>query len=166
MISGLVSPLNRAHPACWQTHLLRAAACFSMLLCGPSHAGLGETASSVSRDQLSLKGSTIQVTSQDKFSRYEFTTPSGVRIREFVSASGKVFAVAWLGPDMPDLSVLLAGFHKDYLEAAEKPRINQRALIVNNERLVLHINALPRGFMGGAHLPSELPADVLPQQLR
>lgn len=166
MFLGSLTHLVRACPASLQAHFLRAAVCAVMIFSEPSQAGLGEAASSVSHDQMGLNGSSLQVISKDKFSRYEFTTPGGVRIRQFVSLGGTVFAVAWLGPDMPDLSVLLASFHKDYLVAAEAPRMNQRALVVSNERLVLHINSLPRGFIGGAYLPAQLPTDVLPQVLR
>jgi Protein of unknown function (DUF2844) len=101
-----------------------------------------------------------------RYSLHEFTTADGVHVREFVSLSGTVFAVAWSGPDIPDLKVLLGSYHADYLAATETPQANRRAVVVNNERVVMRMNALPRGFIGGAHLPGQLPAGVSSQELR
>lgn len=142
------------------------AACALALVAGPAQAGLGEPVASVARDQSALNGQAYSVTQQGRFSLHEFTTADGVHVREFVSLSGTVFAVAWSGPDIPDLKVLLGSYHADYLAATETPQANRRAVVVNNERVVMRMNALPRGFIGGAHLPGQLPAGVSSQELR
>lgn len=150
----------------WRACVLRTAASIVLIFFSQAQAGLGEPASSVLDDQASFKSSSLNVTAQGKLDLYEFTTADGIRIREYVCVDGIVCAVAWQGHDNPDLSLLLADFYKDYQRAAEKPRLNRRALMVSNERWVLHINALPRGFIGRAYLPGALLNDVSAHELR
>src|ERR1700758_611729 len=79
-----------------------AAACVS----APALAGLGGDVGSVESDRLSMKGA-VRVTPTVDYSVHEIQTPSGIVIREYVSTAGKVFAVSWRGPGLPDLSQLL-----------------------------------------------------------
>ncbi len=146
--------------------LVSTAACALMAVAGQAQAGLGDPVASVALDQATLNGQSYSTSSQPRFTQYEFITADGVRIREFASLSGTVFAVSWSGPDIPDLKVLLASYHADYLAATQTPQANRRILAVKNERVVLHMNALPRGVIGGAYLPGQLPAGVSPQELR
>ena len=83
-----------------------------------------------------------------------------------VTRSGTVFAVAFSGPSIPDLRVLLAQHYAAYLAEAARPRVNHRAMSIESPGLVLSIVKLPRGFVGSAHVPTLVPAGVAPRELR
>ena len=49
----------------------------------------------------------MRVTSSDTYTVHEMRASTGTTVREYVSASGKVFGVAWEGPTLPDLRQVL-----------------------------------------------------------
>ena len=71
-----------------------------LMFAHPAFAGLGENASSVFADQEHLQG-TLRTTQAQSYWVQEIQSTSGITVREYVSASGKVFAVAWQGPWFP-----------------------------------------------------------------
>src|SRR5450755_5113228 len=82
----------------------------------PAFAALGADASSIASDGLQMKGM-VRVSAAQAYSVHEIETPSGTLVREYVSPAGKVFAVAWRGPKMPDLQQTLGVYFKQYSEA-------------------------------------------------
>ena len=84
--------------------LLCAPLCALAVVCisAPTFAALGGDASSVEADRASMKGA-LRVTPTVDYSLHEIQTSAGVVIHEYVSADGKVFAVSWRGPAIPDL---------------------------------------------------------------
>jgi len=83
---------------------------------------------------------------------------SGTTVREFVDSSGKVFAVSWSGPFLPDLKRLL-GNHFDSMARQGRGRGSHRSrLAVEDAGAVILSEGHMGAFQGRAWLPSRLPA--------
>jgi hypothetical protein len=136
------------------------------LLAPTAYAGLGEAVDSVQRDHVALHGTTLAVTPMQAYDLHEITTADGTRVRQYVSRSGTVFAVAWSGRSMPDLHVLLAQHYEQYLAAATAHRGSHHVLNVATAGLVLNVTKLPRASTGSAHVPALVPAGTSVQELR
>jgi uncharacterized protein DUF2844 len=91
---------------------------------------------------------------------HELQTPSGVAVREFVSPSGKVFAVAWHGPSRPDLKQLLGSHFEEYRQALQARSSRRGPVFIQLPNLVVQLGGHMRDFMGRAYLPDQLPAGV------
>ena len=129
-----------------------------LLLLRPGWAALGEAPSA------SL------TSNQNGYAVHETVADNGTRVQEFVSPAGLVFAVAWQGPVLPDLSLLLGRFHASYrLETEQKRLAGLRGgpVAIARDGLVLRSNGRMRQFFGHAYAPALVPAglniqDVLP----
>jgi hypothetical protein len=75
-----------------------AAAAFAL----PAVASLGGDEATVAADHAVLEGK-MKVSRVPRYAVHEIAAPSGTVVREFVSLAGKVFAVSWSGPTLPDL---------------------------------------------------------------
>ncbi|MDR1709855.1 MAG: DUF2844 domain-containing protein, partial [Candidatus Accumulibacter sp.] len=80
-------------------------------------AALGEGEASVAVDQEAMNASR-RVSDAPQYALHEIQLNSGTLVREYVSAKGIVFAVAWQGPFLPDLKQLLGQYFDAYTEAA------------------------------------------------
>jgi len=128
-----------------------------------AHAGLGEGADSVQRDQTSLQG-TLVVTPMESYDLHEITSANSV-VREYVSHAGNVFAITWSGRSGPDLSVVLGARYADYSKAAATHRGSHKVYALTTGDLVMHVTKLPRGIVGEAHAPTLVPAGVTAQDI-
>jgi Protein of unknown function (DUF2844) len=137
------------------------ASCFAI----SAHAGLGESADSIARDHGALQAQTDNKTTTATYDRHEITMASGTRVREYLSKTGKVFAVSWSGPTLPDLKTVLAEHYADFVSAASAPRHNHHVLTISTPEFVLQNSRLPRGFAGHAHIPSLVPAGTSAAEL-
>lgn len=138
-------------------------ACLALLLGVPtSMAALGGLEATVYKDQQRLSA-TLSVAQQGLFSLYTLTNPDGVHIREYVSASGLVFAVAWDGPVLPDMEVILGSYFPIYLDSL---RQKSRGVHVKQSSLVIESGGVMRAFIGKAYLPDQLPERVMPQDIQ
>jgi hypothetical protein len=123
-------------------------------------AALGDLASSVATDQAHMHAAR-KVTPGTAYSVHEITVPSGTRVREFVStATGRVFALTWQGPYMPDLKQLLGDQFDTFAQAAGGARVSRSNAMVSQPGLVVHSSGHMRAFSGKAYLPNQLPAGV------
>ena len=68
----------------------------------PANAALGDTLATVGADFQQLEAGARGAARTD-FSVHELRTPAGTVIREYVGASGVVFAVSWQGPAKPSM---------------------------------------------------------------
>lgn len=123
---------------------------------GISLAGLGGDASSVEADRASVKGA-LRVTPEANFAVHEITTPNGMQIHEYLSSAGKVFAVSWRGPGIPDLRQMLAGYYGEYAQAASAPHYNHHHLNIETPHLIVQSSGHTRAFFGRAWVPALLP---------
>jgi hypothetical protein len=125
-----------------------------------ARAELGGTVSSVQADQERLKGS-VRTMPGNAFTIHEIQTPSGTKVREFVSPAGTVFGVAWEGPWIPDLRQLLGPYFDQFVRAAQETKRHGRGpLSIKSDGLVVQTSGHPRLFFGRAYLPAGMPQNV------
>lgn len=142
-------------------------ALFSLLLAGPfasALAGLGGAASSVEADRASLRGR-LRVTSTPTFGVHEITTAGGLQVHEYVTHGGKVFAVSWRGPGIPDLQQLLGSYYGEFAQLASAPHYNHHHLSVKTPNVVVQSSGHTRSFFGRAWVPSLLPENFSADQI-
>jgi len=87
------------------------------------------------------------------------TLDSGTVVREYTDTAGKVFAVSWNGPMLPDLRTLLGDkFSTMTSSAAKRPKAGHSQLALEQSDVVIVSNGHMRSFSGQAWIPSALPA--------
>ena len=132
----------------------------------PARAALGGDAASVASDAAALHG-VMHSTPLQQYDIHEITSDDGMRLREFLSRSGVVFAVTWSGPAMPDLQKLLGASYKTYTAAvAENHRGLKRPIHIVTPDLVVESDGHMRAFSGRAYLPALIPFGTLTADLR
>jgi hypothetical protein len=125
----------------------------------PALAGLGGDMSSVTSDLLKMKG-TLRTTTAAAYTVHEIQTPSGTAVREYVAPTGKVFAVAWRGPTMPDLEQTLGVYFAQYTAAPRPAHPNHAHFAIAEPGFVLQSTGHMRAFFGRAYVPQLLPQNV------
>jgi len=166
---------------CW---VLRVMACMALFTAPASRAELGGDLSSIDRDQVRLKGERHQVNVQTQpragarvqamavrtpLLAHEITQTDGSIIREFLSPSGIVYAVAWQTHFKPDLGALFGQHAAHYAVAAKEamktPGI-KRNVVLQGSDLVVHATSHYNVFIGQAYVPSLVPVGVDVHDLR
>lgn len=113
---------------------------------------------------------TAPVAPPSSYTLHEVQLENGTTVLEYATPAGLVFAVAWRGPVLPDLSALLGGYFNTFKRETEQARMmGKRGAPVNIERddLVVRSSGRMRNFFGHAYAPALVPAgvnikDVLP----
>ena len=139
-----------------------------LMIALPAFAGLGEDVSSVQADQAHMQGS-LRTTQTQAYTLHEIQAPTGIVVREYVSTSGKVFAVAWQGPRPPDMRQILANYFGQYQQAAQvqvNSRAGRRPLAIQQPGLVVQSGGHMRSFTGRAYIPEMLPQGVSAEAIR
>jgi hypothetical protein len=134
---------------------------FMTALTGPALASLGGDDASVHRDG-DRDGARIRTTPTVSYDVEELTSDSGLTVREYLTRSGKVFAITWQGPVLPDLPALLAEYfprYKDALQQVSQPATRGHAR-VEQQDLVVESDGHMRAFTGRAYLPGLVPPGV------
>jgi hypothetical protein len=147
---------------------MRATPFFSALMLTYSvvtHAALGGLP-----EQFNTEGTTLASSVSSAVANYvvrDTTLAVGTHVREYVSGSGVVFAVAWDGPFLPDLKALLGKYFDMMLaESARMPRAGRSRIGVNRPEVVINSGGHMRAFEGSAWIPAEFPAGVTPDDVR
>lgn len=128
-------------------------------------AALGAPEASVQTDVAQLHGS-IKVTERAGYRIHEIQMPSGTLVREFVGPNGKVFAVAWNGPTVPNLRQTLGQYFDTFVAAAKAKHAGHHHLQIQQDDLVVQAGGHMRAFSGRAYLPQAVPAGVSIGDLR
>jgi hypothetical protein len=128
-------------------------------------AGLGEPETSVQADLAQLHGS-IKVTQHEGYRLHEIQLPSGTQVREFAAPGGKVFAIAWSGPAMPNLRQTLGAYFDNYTAAAKAKHGGHHRLALQQSDLVVQAAGHMRAFSGLAYLPPDIPSGVSVGELK
>lgn len=127
-------------------------------------AQVGGAASSAAVARQAAQASAASSTSSsDAYSVQQTTLSNGTVVREYLSASGAVFGVAWNGQQPPDLSALLGGYFPQYVAGVKANRAAGRVRgpgVVEQSGLVVHSGGHMGAFSGQAWLPQALPAGV------
>ena len=122
----------------------------------PALAALGADAASVEADRVHLKG-TLREMPGVTYSVHEIQLPGGIVVHEYISPVGKVFAVTWRGPGIPDLHQLLGLYSAQLAAASSQPHYNHRQLSVQTPDVVVESSGHLRSFFGRAWVPALLP---------
>lgn len=136
-----------------------------------AHAVLGETMTlpSAARAQAAAAPRTALPSGVQVIER---ASGDGGAIREYVSAQGVVFAVAWNTRFKPRLDTLLGRYHAGYAAAASQALARpgragiQRQATLRADDLVVQSHGFLNSFTGRAWVPSLLPAGFDPATLR
>jgi Protein of unknown function (DUF2844) len=151
-------------PAAWpiinvKTYVLSSALLAAVLSPCMAAAALGEPETSMPSEVARLRGS-IKVTPHANYKLHEIQLPSGTLVREFAGADGKVFAVAWNGPTVPNLREILGQYFDSYVTAAKAQHSGHHHLQIRESNLVVLAGGHMRAFSGLAYLPQALPSGV------
>src|SRR6185503_5250807 len=127
----------------------------ALLLATPrsSSAALGGDTSSIDADRIRMQGALLRIARTDGYTVHEVQSSTGTAIREYVSPSGVVFAVAWTGPWMPDLRQLLGAYFDRYRRGAASARRVRRGrgpLAFDDGEIAVRVIGHPRAFSGVA----------------
>ncbi|HYL91495.1 MAG TPA: DUF2844 domain-containing protein [Burkholderiales bacterium] len=131
-----------------------------------SYGALGRMAASTDVDQKVLHARKSVRPGID-FTIHELTLPSGTAVREYVSADGRVFAVAWRGPTLPDLKQIFGDNNlQAFLSAPAEHHVPRKSRTVRQPGLVVHSAGAGRFFTGFAYIPSLKPGSVREEDIR
>jgi len=136
---------------------------------GPAHAQLGATVAisaggiSSSSDPADATAPALHQAVNSTVRWQESTDANQIRVRQYVSSSGQVYAVSWDCPAMPDVAVLLGTSFDRYSQEASSALPNANGLHssrVSSSDLMVETALRLRDFSGRAWLPSALPTGV------
>jgi hypothetical protein len=134
----------------------------------PAWASLGGDAASIEADQVHLQG-TRTTTPAESYTVHEIQAPTGTVVKEYVSSEGRVFAIAWHGPWVPDLRQLLGNYFEQYRAAAQTrsgTRMVRKPVMIDQPGLVVQIGGHIRAFAGRAYVPGMLPSGVRAEDIQ
>jgi hypothetical protein len=165
--SGIVEGEEFLKPRSWQ--ILVAVIITAAEVAAPLRAvaALGGDVSSVQDDQQHMKAA-LRIQTGQAFTVHELHQESGTVVKEFIAPSGKVFAVSWSGPFIPDLRQLLGTYFDQYSQTAQTRarRPGRAPLTIQQNGLVVQSGGHMRAFFGKAYLTDELPQTVRAETIR
>ena len=88
---------------------------------------------------------------------------NGTNVREYATPTGLVFAVAWQGPVLPDLYVLLGNYFNTFKLQTDQARLLGRRgapVDMSHDGLVVRSSGRMRNFFGHAYATDLVPAGV------
>jgi len=124
---------------------------------------LGGDVTSVHSDKVRMKG-TLRSTHTEIYTVHEILSPNGTTVREYISPNGKIFAVVWHGPFIPNLRELFGQYFEQYSKAAQtrnsiRPHM-RGPLLIQEPGLVVQTGGHMRAYFGKAYIPGMVPQGV------
>jgi hypothetical protein len=146
-----------------------AAVCAILISSMPAWAGLGGDIASVQADEIQMQG-TRRMMAANRYTLHEIQAANGTVVREYASSDGKVFAVAFHGPFLPDMRQVLGTYFDQYYRAVQAlpitARRGRRPVMIEEPGLTVQIGGHLRGFTGRAYVPEMLPSGVRPEDIQ
>ncbi|MGO9138723.1 MAG: DUF2844 domain-containing protein [Syntrophales bacterium] len=135
----------------------------------PASAALGGYETTVQADQARMKG-TLRSTPTKAYTVHEIKAQTGTVVREYVSPAGKIFAVVWQGPFLPDLRQVLGSYFEQFSQSAQKlksehPQVRRR-LLIQEPGLVVQTGGHMRAYFGRAYVPELVPQGVRIEEIQ
>ncbi|KQQ33360.1 hypothetical protein ASF61_09755 [Duganella sp. Leaf126] len=128
----------------------------------PAVAALGSTPSDFGGTPVRTARSLSQAPAGSAMAVYtisQSTLDSGTLVREYMDASGQVFAVSWSGPTLPDLRTLLGAKFSALTDATgRRTQAGHSQLALQQSDVVIVSSGHMRAFAGHAFIPSAVPA--------
>jgi hypothetical protein len=134
----------------------------------PASAALGGDLASVQADQAHMKRS-IRTSHAPAYTRHEIESSNHVVVREYMSAEGKVFGVAWNGQFRPDLQQILGTYFDQFSQAVEAQRAAQpgrHPITAAQPGLFVEMGGHMRALSGRAYIPDMSPQSVRAEEVR
>lgn len=122
-------------------------------------ATLGEPETSLAAET-QLNRASLKESNHGAYRVHEMQLPSGTVLREYAAADGKVFAVTWTGPFIPNLRQSLGSYFAEFSAAAPAAHGTRKHLLVRQPDLVVESAGHMRAHHGIAYLPQALPSGV------
>ena len=124
---------------------------------------LGGDEASVQADQKHMRAR-LQIKPSQDYTVHEMTEQAGTIVKEYISPEGKVFAVVWHGPFIPDLRQLFGDYFEQYSQAIKARSINlpriRGPLYIQEPGLVVQTGGHMRAYFGIAYIPELVPQGV------
>jgi hypothetical protein len=98
------------------------------------------------------------------YTLHEVQLENGTTVREYTTPAGLVFAVAWRGPVLPDLTALLGAYFNTFKAETDQTRMMGKRgspVSIDRDGLVVRSNGRMRNFFGYAYAPALIPAGVI-----
>ena len=131
------------------------------LASGSALATLGGPVDSVETDRAALSAVRHNVSPGTTYTVHEFAY-NGTTVREYVSAQGIVFAIAWNGNRSPDLATLLGSYANEYQNALQntphQPGVRHSS--IKSDNVVVQSWGQVHNLQGRAYAPALIPAGV------
>jgi len=133
----------------------------------PALAALGGDVTSVEADRAHMKAESLEVKQATAYKVHAIQAPGGTIINEYVSPAGRVFAVAWHGPFIPEMPQILGSYFQQYSAAIQAKRpYGRRPLNIQQPGLVVQTGGHMRAYFGRAYLPEMLPAGLKADEIK
>lgn len=126
----------------------------------PALAGLGDLATTTPAGAAAGSSAIRRAVPARTYTIQDVQARGGVMIREYLAADGRVVAVSWNGPVMPNLEQLLSTYFEPYREELAKRGPSRGPVVLRRDNLVVEAGGHMRSFRGRAYLPGLLPADL------
>ena len=133
----------------------------------PVLAALGGDVTSVEADRAHLKATSLEVKPAEAYAVHPIQAPGGTVISEYVSSTGRVFAVSWRGPFIPEMQQILGSYFQQYSAAlgAKRP-YGRRPLNIQEPGLVVQTGGHMGAYLGRAYLPEMLPPSLKADEIK
>jgi uncharacterized protein DUF2844 len=122
-------------------------------------ATLGEPESAILAES-QLGRASIKQANVGAYRVHEMQTPWGTVLREYSGLDGKVFAVTWHGPVIPNLKQTLGSYFDEFSAQTGAAQGNRKRLVVRQPDLVVESGGHMRAHHGRAYLPQAVPSGV------
>lgn len=110
----------------------------------------------------------VQSSQHSGYMLHEMRSDTGTTVREYVSPTGTVFAVAWKGPYAPNLRQLLGSQFEQYEQAMKTPtgRASHGPVVIRLPNLVVQLSGHMGDYFGRAYIPDKVPAGMSLESVR
>jgi hypothetical protein len=122
-------------------------------------ATLGQPESSIAAET-QLNRASIKQSQVGAYRVHEMQLPSGTVLREYAGLDGKVFAVTWSGPFMPNLKQALGTYFDEFSAQIGTAHATRKHLVIRQPDLVVESGGHMRAHHGRAYLPQAIPSGV------
>jgi hypothetical protein len=133
-----------------------------------ANAELGGNAAAVQPNSSQLHA-TMHAAVSNGYTVHEILSEGGLRVREYANPAGRIFAVSWEGPVLPDLPQLLGAYFPTFKQAAIERRqagVRGGPVAVAKDDLVVESGGRMRAYAGRAWVPSLLPPHITIDEIR
>jgi Protein of unknown function (DUF2844) len=132
-------------------------------------ASLGASVTTVDADRQKMQGALLRIVASQSYTMHEVRSATGTNVREYADSGGTVFAVAWDGPWMPDMSTVLGDRFTRYQQLLRQHQLSKKArgnVLIDEPDLFLQMSGRMRAFTGRAMVPALMPAGVQREAIR